>query len=426
MIKENSPEVLVVGAGPVGMFAALSLSRRGIRTEIVDTGIWACKHSYALAVQPQALSLFEEFGLAGALEAGAYPVRTIGLFDSQQRRAQIRLENAPMLVVRQDAIEELLEKKLREADVTVHWRHEVAALTPGESGVKVKINKLEKDTRGYVIAHTEWSVAKSEEFEVPYVIGADGYNSLVRRTLNLGYPEVGPAAYYAVFECKSDADLQNEMRLVLGEDTTDVLWPLPGGHCRWGFQLTGYSDPGAERIKDRLLEAGLGYFPTERTKDRGLTSEWGPLPVLEESRLHALIQERAPWFKAKIENVTWRTVIRFERRLATAFGHGRLWLAGDSAHLTGPAGIQSMNAGFFEAQDLAGALAHILREKGAASEFASYNDCWLTAWRQLHGSLSTEPHSDPWIAAHAGALMSCLPAHGAALNNLAAQLGLKA
>ena len=59
----DSPEVLIVGAGPVGQFAALSLARRGIKVRIVDRGIWPCAQSYALALHPQSLDLLHAAGL---------------------------------------------------------------------------------------------------------------------------------------------------------------------------------------------------------------------------------------------------------------------------------------------------------------------------------------------------------------------------
>jgi NADPH-dependent dioxygenase len=425
----ESPEVLIAGAGPVGLFTALALTRREIPVRIVDTGIWSCKHSYALALHPQSLKLLQDFGLAARVLQTAYPVHHIGLYDAASRRARIILDPSSCLaVVRQEAIEDLLEQELQESGIHVSWRHEVASLTPARDNVAASIKKFEKDSRGYIVAHTEWVVAKTIDLEVPYVVGADGYNSIVRRTLNIGFPEVAPAQYYAVFEFKTDADLQNEMRLVLGDTTTDVLWPLPGGHCRWSFQLPDYHDPEAERLKDHLLTAGFGYFPTERVKDRAPSTSWGHLPVLEEEHLYALIAERAPWFTGKIEGVTWRTVMRFERRLAPSYGQGRMWLAGDAAHLTGPAGIQSMNVGFFEANDLAEAIPNILRNAGSLDQLSAYNNRWTSAWRQLHGldgGFQPQPGCDPWVRDHAAQLVSCLPAHGPELTALAQQLKLQ-
>lgn len=63
MFKKNLPEVLVVGAGPVGLCGALALARKGFRTEIIDQAEKRGGHSYALALHSQTLRLLEEFGL---------------------------------------------------------------------------------------------------------------------------------------------------------------------------------------------------------------------------------------------------------------------------------------------------------------------------------------------------------------------------
>ena len=100
-----------------------------------------------------------------------------------------------------------------------------------------------------------------------------------------------------------------------------------------------------------------------------------------------------------------------------------MWLAGDAAHLAGPAGVQSMNLGLTEASELAG----IIAAGGAADAFAAYDARWINEWRKLLGvsaSLHADPHPDPWIAARASRLLSCLPAHGEELAALAGQVGL--
>jgi NADPH-dependent dioxygenase len=432
MFGNGNPEVLVVGAGPVGQFAALLLARNGVRAEIVDTGIWACTHSYALALHPDTLRLLDECGLARPALESAYPVRTIGLYEGAECRARVELGSGGPLdclaVARQDALEGLLEKALEEAGVRIRWRHEAAAIAQDAGRVKVRVDRYEKESRGYIVAQAEWVVAKTDELEAPFVIGADGYNSRARRALDLRFPETGPAQYYAVFEFKTNIDLKNEVRIVPGERTTDVLWPLPGGGARWSFELPDYSDPAAESAKDHLLESGFGYFPTERFKDRTVMSEGANLPVLSENSLHHLIEERAPWFRGSVDKLSWRIVVRFERRLASAFGAGRVWLAGDAAHLAGPAGIQSMNAGLFEAHDLAAVLTRILRGGAPLSDLDAYGRRWMDEWRKLQGltgGMKPTAATDPWVARHAAPLLSCLPGHGPSLTALAAQLGLE-
>jgi 2-polyprenyl-6-methoxyphenol hydroxylase-like FAD-dependent oxidoreductase len=127
-----------------------------------------------------------------------------------------------------------------------------------------------------------------------------------------------------------------------------------------------------------------------------------------------------------VEDINWRTVVQFERRLAACHGKGRMWLAGDAAHLTAPAGMQSLNLGLFEARDLSCTLARVLRGTPVA-ELDAYSAKWQSEWRRLHGiegGLRADATTDPWIAEQAGRLLPCLPAHGNVVNPLAKQLGL--
>lgn len=433
MPSKNRPKVLIVGAGPVGMYGALALAKRGVEIQIVDTGLWACSHSYALALHPHSLALLKEAGLDQQVWQAACPVRTIGLCDETGPRVRIKLkdggENTPVAVVRQSALEDLLEKALAAHGVRVCWRHEVAALGNEPDHAVATVHKLAQASRGYLAAQSDWFVGKSRNLEPQFVLGADGHESRVRNSAALDFPEVAPAQYYAVFEFRSDVDLANEVRVVLGERTTDVLWPLPDGYCRWSFQLPDFSDTEAEQLKDRLAAEGFGHFPTKRLKDRVPAAvEWGNPPMMDETHLRALIAERAPWFQGKIGTLNWRTIVRFERRLASRFGLGRLWLAGDAAHLASPIGVQSMNLGLQEASELADCFAQVLDRKGSTALLEQYNERWTDTWRQLQGmsgGFSITRDTDPWIRERLDRLASCFPAGGKTASALAAQLGLE-
>ena len=132
MFGDKPPEVLIAGAGPVGLFTALALARRGVTVRIVDTGVWACTHSYALAPQPQTLPLFEDLGLYDRVMHNCYRVNSIVLADAGGPRARIALNAGDpklcLAVLRQDVLESLLERALGEHGIQVDWRREVARL----------------------------------------------------------------------------------------------------------------------------------------------------------------------------------------------------------------------------------------------------------------------------------------------------------
>ena len=230
--------------------------------------------------------------------------------------------------------------------------------------------------------------------------------------MGIDFAEVGPPLHFAVFEFKTNADLNNEMRVVLAEDTTNAVWPLPDGYCRWSLQLEDYAAPKATRVKDRIaVQLGTSQYP-----------------VLDEGNLRKLLAERAPWFDGEIQEINWRLVVRFERRLADSFGAGRVWLAGDAGHTTGPVGMQSMNVGLREAHDLAAIVAGILRDGDSLDRLQTYDQERLTEWRQLlgvDGGFKADEQADPWIRQRSDRLPMCIPASGAELARLAQQLGLE-
>lgn len=416
MSTPHTPEVLVIGAGPIGLFSALTLARRGVDVEIIDQEWRAAAHSYALALHPSSLLLLEEVGLIEEVLDQAYQVHTIGLYDSNDRKAEVRLSDLEtkypfVAVMPQSVIESLLVEALDRSGVQVKWNHVASVIRPRRDKVDITVDQLEKESMGYPIARTEWVVARNKEYEVPFVIGADGYHSNVRQAAGITFPQLGESQQFAVFEFETDAEFDGEMRIVMNEYGTNVLWPLDDGYCRWSFELDDFEVPPISRAKDRfIVQLGDAAFP-----------------VLAAAELEPLLRDRAPWFKGSIDEIHWRICVRFERRLASAFGKGRLWLAGDAGHMTGPVGVQSMNVGFREAYDLSGRIAAILRHDTQMDDLETYTLERTVEWRRLLGQdaeLAPDDAANPWIADHASQLLACIPASGKDLEVLAGQLKL--
>ncbi len=416
--RRPEPEVLVVGAGPVGLFTALHLKRRGVEPRVVDEEWRTATHSYALALHPEALRLLEEEGALTRVLEQSYRVRTVGLYDGEGKRAEMRLSDLAedfsfVAVSRQDVLESILEEKLGDAGVRVDWNHRI--LRPRDKGdvVEVPVQKLTKGAGGYAIAHTEWLVSKESAVRVPFLIGCDGHRSLVRRGLEIEFEEVARPLFFAVFEFQTDFDLAHELRVVLGDGSTNVMWPMPDGYCRWSFELPDTEVQLDSRVKGRLaVQLGGEHYP-----------------VLGLTKLQEFLRERAPWFDGSIGDVRWRMAVRFEHRLAAAMGRGRQWLAGDSAHMTGPVGGQSMNVGLREGRDLAEHIARILREGWSPETLEEYGRARQEEWRFLlgvEGGLADGGGADAWVAGRAGRMLPCIPASGTDLDALAAQLGLTA
>ncbi len=396
MFRHPDPEVLVVGAGPVGLTAALFLQQHGVRVEVVDMDQRTTQQSYALAIHPRTLRILDEAGLSGGLIGAGRKLTKVAYYEGRERRAEIDYsalasKHPYLLVIRQSLLEKAVEEALRQKKLNVLWGHRLQALTADGATLRAEVAKLDQVETGYAVAGSDWVVVRSETIRPAYVIGADGYNSSVRRMAGIEMAEHG-AEVFSVFEIEATGELPAEVRVMLDPDLTSVYWPLEEGRCRWGFQIQDASGHSASM-----------------------------------ERLQQLIAARAPWCTARPTQIYWATVALFESRLARSFGKGGVWLAGDAAHQAAPVGVHSMNSGLVEARELAARMVRILRAGGAASLLEEFATETHEAWQWLLGAgreVRALPGADPWVRQTRARILACVPASGDDLEPLLGQIGL--
>lgn len=412
-MREERTEVLVVGAGPVGLWTALLLAEAGLQVLVIDREAKTAARSYACALHPRTLKLFQPLGLLRPVLEMGRKVQTVAFYDQAARRAELNLPESNgdfLLILPQNELEKLLEARLREAGVAVYWNHRFDDAAQEDDAVTVTVEELGGTGTGYIVPHWESTVKNRRSLRAELLVGADGHQSLVRQRLGLQFQPAGEPQVFAAFEFESDTPAPEEVRVVLNE-TTNVLWPLPGDKCRWTFQLLRddrrHEFPDKERRAVRIAE-----------------------PIVDErirQSVQVVAQRRAPWFTAQIKTVTWCTEVLFEPGLAESFGKGRCWLAGDAAHQTGPVGVQSMNAGFLEGKVLSESFRKILREENPVASLADYNREQTARWLKLLGrtrGLEAGRGTDAWLGAHLAKILPCLPGTGADLALLAQALNL--
>jgi len=415
MFGRVKTEVLIVGAGPVGLLAALELTEQGIPVEIIDEQWRAAGHSYALALHAGSLHLLDRLGLAEAAIARGHGLTTLSVFEEDERRAALRLGLSEsrypfVLSLPQSALESLLSERLERAGVHVRWNHRLASLEPSADGCVARVDRLAKESTGYGVAHTDWVIDATKEFRASYVIGADGHRSMVRRALGATFDEIGPSQVFAVFECASDGATHDQPCLVVHGTTVNAMWPLNDGRARWSLERTASMAEAEHRFKSRLTtQMGERYFP-----------------YLGEDTLRAMLIERAPWFPA-LRGLDWSIEVRFERRLSSLAGRDRVWLAGDALHTTAPAGMQSMNSGLREASTLASCIAAARKDGADIRAFEEYGRQTMADWRFLlgrSGGLMAGRDTSSFASQNAARLLPCLPGLGDELESLAGQLRL--
>jgi len=404
MSWDESTNVLIVGAGPVGMMAALALADRNIKSIVVDSGNRVSQRSFACALHARSLELLEGFDLWDDIVEWGRRIETIGFYDGVGRQTELDLalvrQRHPFVVVLpQSALEWMMEKALRDwAGITVLRNHQLTGLWQNESGVFATALRATPNSSA-----SPQSAASGQQaafnIRAQALIGADGRNSSVRRLLGVPYDSLGAEEHFAIFEFETDLSLDREIRIILDDSSSNVLWPIRERCCRWTMQVEAAT---AETIPSQGESEGR----------EGLAK------VLE-SRMFA----KAPWFKGRVREVHWMGYARFQPRLAARFAQGRCRLIGDAAHQTGPIGVQSMNLGLLEAVEVADDII----EMTTGLEPSDHGSAWSLRSRQrwlgLLGPNGREPRArfaNEWLERSADRLIPCLPA---APDELSAFLG---
>ncbi len=383
-------QVLVVGAGPVGLVAALRLGDQGIDVRIIEQQSEHSAQTFPVVLHPMSLRILRALGLTDALFWRGRRVSQLAVYTECERRAVLDLPKADgispgALTLPQDILRKALTNVLAVRGVQIEWNTQLA-----------RLQQDERMARGWLVRSGPNSPHRptSQElgtFEADFVIGADGYDSMVRRALGIQLVQYGAIQSYAFFDAATKR-AGAEAQLAVTDDSSNSVYPVQGGLARFSFQ-----------VSKALHEA----------------------PDLE--ALRELVSLRLPWYAEHIESLEWSAVVEFRHALASRFGVGRVWLAGEAAHMTGPLGVQSLNIGIDEANELALGIGGALTHSSRPSFGESYDLHRTQQWRQLLGleeCASLGGRSPSWAWRHLGRLMSCLPASGSDLDDLLAQLRL--
>ena len=391
-------EACVVGGGPVGLFAAACLHQRDVPVRVVDAQLERPVRSYACGLHAATLRLFDDVGMMPALLECAHRVDRLGLHRGLERAATFDFGDLGgpfpyLLTLRQSDLQDLLTEQLAQRGVEVAWREQVTSITLGTDSVSTVAVPMSLAPAG---AFGERGLKPSGDpvlRRADYVIAADGYDSFCRQVLGIQLIDLKQSEAFAMFEFEADlAKFAHEAQLVVLDDGVSAFWPLSPTVGRWSFQLS-----------ERLDET----------------------PNLE--MLGEMLRARAPWFGPRPEQVHWSATAHFERRIASRFGAGRVWLAGEAAHVTSPLGFQNMNRGFIEASEIAQVLARDLEgQEAAAAGFEHFERRQRAEWRRLFGTKAHLPGTGALSNVEGARLLPCLPATGGDLDRILAQLALRA
>jgi 2-polyprenyl-6-methoxyphenol hydroxylase-like FAD-dependent oxidoreductase len=327
-----SPQVLIAGAGPVGMTMAIELTRYGVPVRIVDKAARPTDKSKALVLWSRTLELLDRAGGAGDFLTAGMNVNAVNIVAGNKPMGHVSLAGIESpypfaLMIPQSETERLLNQQLNRLGITVEREVEITSFTAHDTGVKT------------ILRHAD---GRDEVLQTEWLVGCDGAHSAVRHGLAL--PFEGNTL-------KSD-------------------WMLADIH------LAGYPFPESEMAIYWHQDGVLVVFPISPGRFR-VIADFGlsqgaepPAPTLEQ--VQAILNRRGP-AGLTVSDPIWLAAFRINERKVTDYRAGRAFVAGDAAHVHSPAGGQGMNTGMQDAFNLAWKLALVCRGDSSECILDSYS-----------------------------------------------------
>jgi 2-polyprenyl-6-methoxyphenol hydroxylase-like FAD-dependent oxidoreductase len=370
-MRDNfKPAVLIAGGGPTGMTAALELRRFGIPVRIVDEMEGPASTSRAVGIQARTLEEMELRGLAGEFVRLGHHATGGNIYGEGKLIFHVDFTRIAspynfLLFLSQTETDRILRDALEAEGSAVEWGVKLAAFGQTPTGVNVTLE------------HTDGSI---EELAVQYVIDAEGAHSTIRNTLGLQFKGKTLNETFVLGDVHVAGELSSsDFHIFSCEQGLLALFPMGGSH----FRLVAGNPPSDP--------------PPSET------------PTLEE--LQAIYDQRSH-IPVRLRQLTWSSIFQINSRMVDTLRSGRIFLAGDAAHIHSPAGGQGMNTGIQDAMNLCWKLAFVLQGHAPEALLDTYDQDRLTVMKSVlngtegltdviggHSILRTFfLHMAPWIA----------------------------
>ena len=341
MNPSHDVPVLIVGAGPTGLTAALELSRLGVGVRIVDRAPERSLTSRALGIQARTIELLRVRGVGDELVQLGNPARSTTLYSAGTKLTAIELHRMPsqfnyVLMLAQSDTERLLTEQLNRQGVKI------------ERGVEL-ISVANRQDSVYAVLRS--GDGAEEVVDASYLIAADGAHSAIRKALGLPFTGRSLTHNYVLGDLDLAGDVpQDQLSIFLARNGFLAVFPM-----------------------------GDGRFRFMATDPDGVTGDTGD-PTLEDiQRLY----DRTVHLHAQLYNLNWSSRFRINSRHMTTLRDGRVFFGGDAAHVHSPAGGQGMNAGIQDMINLSWKLAMVLDGQAREELLDTYQSDRLPMISQL-------------------------------------------
>jgi 2-polyprenyl-6-methoxyphenol hydroxylase-like FAD-dependent oxidoreductase len=367
--------ILVAGAGPAGLAFALQAHDHGADVRVIERRHEAFRPSRALILHSRTLEVLRPLGVTQALLARAdiAPAADLHLGRRSVRvpLADLALPDTAfphLSLIRQMDVETVLAQALADRGIEVERGTELAGVHDDPEGVRAVLR----------------SGGGPTEARFGFVVGCDGPASTVRSQADIGWPGRPNAVDVMLADAELTGDLAGDCAHVVAERHGLVFVFRLGERATWRLLAT--------------RPAAAGRVPFGQ-----------PGPPVPAAELQALLTEAR--LGAQITHLAWSARIRVQRRVASQFRRGRLFLAGDAAHAYSPATGQGMNAAIQDAANLGWKLAFAASQPGGGALLDSYDQERRPVARQV----LRMTHLVFWGEAATGVIPALLRSHVAPL-----------
>jgi 2-polyprenyl-6-methoxyphenol hydroxylase-like FAD-dependent oxidoreductase len=330
----KTTEVLIAGAGPVGLMMASMLSFYNIRCRIIDRKSAPCGYSGAMVIHARTLEIFSQMGLADLVQQQGTRIQALSVFIEGEKKSSFASgavgdkisPYTSMLLLEQKKTEKLLIDFLSGKGIMVEWETELVDIVQTATHVEA-IVLAPGGTRGSITAS--------------WLVGADGGQSTVRTLLGIPFPGKTHRLNLSIMEVDASIDLkENEAGFSFSKRATTGFFPLPDGNWRIDAALNRFHSK-KRLIEFKDVQQYFGY-------DTGI--------------------------KTVVRHPQFFSIFHSHGRVAQVYSLGRCFLAGDASHLFTPVGAQGMNTGLQDAHNLAWKLAMVAGGKVLPEILFTYED----------------------------------------------------
>ena len=343
-------QVLIVGAGPVGMACAIDLAQHGVDIIIIDDNNTVSAGSRAICWAKRTLEILDRLGCGGAVCNRGVSWNVGKVFFRDKLAYQFDLLPEPghkrpaFVNLQQYLLEEIMVERLRALGGSVRWKNKAIGVAQRVDGARVEV---ETPDGRYAI-------------EADYVIAADGAHSAVRDMLGLAWKGQVFRDRFLIADVSMRGDFPTER----------WFWFEPPFHPGGSALLHKQADD-IWRID---LQLGWDCDPDEEKKPEHVTP-----------RIRAMLGDRA-------FQLEWVSVYTFQCARLERFIHDHIIFAGDAAHQVSPFGARGGNSGIQDADNLCWKLARVVRDESPVSFLQTYNDERIEAADEniLNSSRSTD------------------------------------